>query len=145
MPRGGARPGAGRPKKPRDSGTAPNKKKQALPDTDADGFKPEDAGLSPFGRERPQEPTVAPPLDPPPEELANMSPLDYMLFVMRNPVVPLDMRMRAAQNALPFCHAKKGEASAKKDEEAARKNAAQSGRFGRRQPPSLTAVQGGKS
>lgn len=145
MPRGGARPGAGRPKKPSVSGKVPTKKKQLLPDTDAEGFKPADAGQSPFGRERPQDPPEAPPLDPPPEELADMSPLDYMLFVMRNPVVPLDMRMRAAQNALPFCHAKKGEASSKKEEEAARKKSAQSGRFGRRQPPSLTAVQGGKS
>lgn len=145
MPRGGARPGAGRPRKPRDSGKAPAKGKKNLPDTDADGFKPPDAGQTPFGKERPQDPPDAPPLDPPPEELADMSPLDYMLFVMRNPVVPLDMRMRAAQNALPFCHAKKGEASSKKEEEAARKKSAQSGRFGRRQPPSLTAVQGGKS
>lgn len=138
MPRGGARPGAGRPKKKPEAQAAPTKRRKPLPTTDAKGFKPEGAGPWPFGREKPLE-------APPPEDLSDMSPLDYMLKVMRDPGMPVDLRMRAAQNALPFCHPKKGEASAKKDEEAARKKAAQTGRFGRRQPPALTAVQGGKS
>lgn len=77
--------------------------------------------------------------------MSDMSPLDYMLRVMRDPKMPVDLRMRAAQNALPFCHPKKGEASAKKEEEAARKKAGQTGRYARRQPPALTALQGGKT
>ena len=134
MPRGGARPGAGRPrKKPADP--AAEKLRQSLPVTDSEGFKPEDAGQWPFGREKPELP----------EDLSDMSPLDYMLRVMRDPKMPVDLRMRAAQNALPFCHPKKGEASAKKEEEAARKKAGQTGRYARRQPPALTALQGGKT
>lgn len=52
---------------------------------------------------------------------AGVTPLDYLLSIVRDPEAPADLRLRAAAIAAPFCHArparggKKGEA-----EEAAR-------------------------
>ena len=148
MPRGGPRPGAGRPKKIKaeqqrdDAGPKEAKKYQRRappPTTDVDGFKAEDTSPNwPFGQERP------PPTEPEPD-LSGLMPLDYLLSVMRNTKLPEPVRMQAATLAAQYCHAKPAPKSAKQEEEAARKKAAQSGRFGRRQPPTLTAVQGGKS
>lgn len=153
MPRGGPRPGAGRPKKIKaeqqrdDAGPKEAKKYQRRappPTTDADGFKAEDTSPNwPFGQERPAPP--APPEPEPEPDLSGLMPLDYLLSVMRNPELPASVRMQAATLAAQYCHAKPAPKSAKQEEEAARKKAAQSGRFGRRQPPTLTAVQGGKS
>lgn len=154
MPRGGPRPGAGRKKKaPAAEPAAPaqqaeGKKYQRRappPAVDADGFKSADAPPNwPFGKERPAEPAPPPPPAPAPD-LSNLTPLDFLLEVMRDPEEDKGRRMQAATLAAPYCHPKKGEASAKKEAEDARKKAAQTGRFGRRQPPALTAVQGGKT
>lgn len=147
MPRGGSRPGAGRPKtkQPAQSGEdlAPVRGKKlarrAPPPTDPDGFKAEGTPPGwPFGKERPEPPVTEP-------DLSGLMPLDYLLSVMRNPKLPEPIRMQAATLAAQYCHAKPAPKSTKQEEEAARKKAAQSGRFGRRQPPALTAVQGGKS
>ena len=67
MPRGGARPGAGR------KSGAPNKRTAAL-----------------------QEAVAA----------SGITPLDYMLAVMRDENNPKDMRLDAANKAAPFVHAK---------------------------------------
>lgn len=139
MPRGGARPGAGRPKK--QPAEVPKAKKPAAPKPDpahkdADGFKTNPDW--PFGQERPPEPE-------PPEDLSNLMPLDFLLSVMRDPKEDKGRRMQAATLAAPFCHAKKAEKSAKQQEAEERKKTAGAGRFGRRQPPALTAVQGGKT
>lgn len=136
MPRGGARPGAGRPRKtpvaePKKTKPAPKKADPAL--SDADGFKTNPNW--PFGQEKPPEP----------EDLSSLTPLDFLLQVMRDPGEEKGRRMQAAQLAAPYCHAKKAEKSAKQQEAEDRKKAAGAGRFGRRQPPALTAVQGGKS
>lgn len=154
MPRGGPRPGAGRPKKTTTAAQAAptpqaeGKKYQRRappPAVDAEGFKSADAPPNwPFGKERPAEPPPPPP-PPPPTDLSNLTPLDFLLEVMRDPEEERGRRMQAATLAAPYCHPKKGEASAKKDAETARKEAAKTGRFGRRQPPALTAVQGGKT
>lgn len=142
MPRGGARPGAGRPKKsaPADAPkpAAPAKKRAAkkteAPPLDADGYKTDPNW--PFGQERPPEP-------PTEEDLSALTPLDFLLQVMRDKSQDDRMRMQAAQLAAPYVHAKKGE-STKKAEAEQKAKAAGSGRFSRRSPPKLVAA-GGKS
>lgn len=134
MARGGSRPGAGRPKKtptaaPAADAAAPEPRKykrRAAPSVDAEGFKPEDA-----------------PPEPEPD-LSGLMPLDYLLEVMRNPKLPAPLRMQAATLAAQYCHPKPAPKSAKQEAEAERKKNRES-RFGRRQPPALTALQGGKS
>lgn len=147
MPRGGPRPGAGRPKKTvpttaADPATEPVNKYQRRsppPAVDAEGFKPEGAPASwPFGKERPSPPEPEP-------DLSGLMPLDYLLSVMRDKEAPVPLRMQAATLAAQYCHAKPAPKSAKQEAEAERKKSAQAGRFGRRQPPALTAVQGGKT
>lgn len=146
MPRGGSRPGAGRPKKtppaaPTADAQAPEPRKykrRAAPSVDAEGFKPEDAPPTwPFGKERPAPPEPEP-------DLSGLMPLDYLLGVMRNPDLPPPLRMQAATLAAQYCHPKPAPKSAKQEAEAERQKN-RSSRFGRRQPPTLTAVQGGKS
>lgn len=146
MARGGSRPGAGRPKKtppaaPAADAQAPEPRKykrRAAPTVDAEGFKPEDAPPSwPFGKERPAPPEPEP-------DLSGLMPLDYLLEVMRNPKLPPPLRMQAATLAAQYCHPKPAPKSAKQEAEAERKKNREQ-RFGRRQPPALTAVQGGKS
>ncbi len=146
MARGGSRPGAGRPKKtppaaPTADAQAPEPRKykrRAAPSVDAEGFKPEDAPPTwPFGKERPAPPEPEP-------DLSGLMPLDYLLGVMRNPDLPAPLRMQAATLAAQYCHAKPAPKSAKQEAEAERQKN-RSSRFGRRQPPTLTAVQGGKS
>lgn len=132
MPRGGARPGAGRPRKQPEAEKKPAAKAEP-PRVDADGYKTDPNW--PFGRERPQQP----------EDLSELTPLAYLLGIVRDPSKDEKLRIQAATIAAPYCHPKKGESSAKKEAEAAAKAAAGTGRFGRRQPPALTAVQGGKS
>ena len=146
MARGGSRPGAGRPKKtppaaPTADAQAPEPRKykrRAAPTVDAEGFKPEDAPPTwPFGKERPAPPEPEP-------DLSGLMPLDYLLGVMRNPDLPAPLRMQAATLAAQYCHPKPAPKSAKQEAEAERQKN-RSSRFGRRQPPTLTAVQGGKS
>lgn len=150
MPRGGSRPGAGRPKKT--APTAPTVeapaatggkyKRRAPPAVDSEGFKTEDAPQSwPFGKDRPPPP----PAPAPAPDVSGLMPLDYLLSVMRDEELPQPIRMQAATLAAQYCHAKPAPKTAKQEAEAKRKEGLQSGRFGRRQPPTLTAVQGGKS
>lgn len=100
MPRGGARPGAGR------KSTKPAAAK--APAVDKDGFKT-DASW-PFGQMRPAEP-------PPEPSLSELSPLDYLLSVMRDEEQEVPRRLQAASLAAPYVHAKKGEGG-KKDAKA---------------------------
>jgi hypothetical protein len=114
MPRGGARPGAGR--KPK--AVAP----PAAPLVGSDGFKTDAAPPEwPFGMERPPEP-------PQPTDDAELSPLDYLLKVMRNPSASESQRMQAAIQAAPYCHAKRADAP-KKDAKAEAAKKAVRGRF----------------
>jgi len=46
------------------------------------------------------------------------SPLDFLLSVMNDPAQPVEVRMRAAGLALPYCHAKPAPMSAKAAREA---------------------------
>lgn len=150
MPRGGSRPGAGRPKKQAPVATevveGKKYKRRAPPAVDAEGFKSAEAPANwPFGKERPPEPPQAPPPAQEQPELSKLMPLDYLLEVMRDEEVPPPIRMQAATLAAPYVHAKPAPKTAKQEAEAERKKNAQTGRFGRRQAPVLTAVQGGKS
>lgn len=135
MPRGGARPGAGRPKKQADSAKPESKTraKAAPPTVDADGYK-EDPNW-PFGKQRPKEPE-------PPPDLSNLMPLDYLLEVMRDPFEERGRRMQAATLAAPFCHPKKGESGKKEEKTAAAKKIAS--RFTPAAPPRLAAANGKK-
>ncbi len=140
MPRGGARPGAGRPKK-QPASTPKTAKAPPAPanpaQVDGEGYKTNPEW--PFGQERPPE-------APKPPDLSELTPLDYLLSVMRDGYEEPGRRMQAAQLAAPYCHAKKGEMSAKRQEAEDRKKAANSGKFSRRQPPAVALVaSGGKT
>lgn len=141
MPRGGARPGAGRKKKPQPEAVSivaeekPEAAK-ALPTVDADGYKTDPKW--PFGKQQPPEP--APP-EPPPD-LSNLMPLDYLLEVMRDAAEERGRRMQAATLAAPYCHPKKGEAGKKEEKNAAAKKIAS--RFSPSAPPKLAAANGRK-
>lgn len=131
MPRGGARPGAGR------KSTKPAKVAAKAPATvDAEGFKTDAA--SPFGMQRPAEPA-----EPPPKpDLSDLSPLDYLLQVMRDDGEDKARRMQAASLAAPYVHAKKGEGGKKEAKQEAAEKVA--GRFRASAPPRLAAAGGKK-
>lgn len=133
MPRGGARPGAGRPKK-QPAEVMSSKKmaaKAAPPEVDANGYK--DDSQWPFGKQTPVEPE-------PPPDLSNLMPLDYLLEVMRDHTEERGRRMQAATLAAPYCHPKKGEAGKKEEKNAAAKKIAS--RFAPAAPPKLAASGG---
>lgn len=120
MARGGARPGSGRkatglakPKKP---------KAEAAPVAfSADGVKTKDAPPSwPFGVE--------------PESLSELTPLQYLLSVVRDVGADERVRIQAASIAAPFMHAKVGEAG-KKDEKGAAAKRVGAGKFAASAPP----------
>ncbi len=135
MPRGGARPGAGRPRK--NPVTVKKTKGQAIPAAavDAEGFKTDPTW--PFGQEKPAETSPAP-------DLSALTPLDYLLEVMRDPAEDKRVRLQAAQLAAPYVHAKKGEVSKKAEANEKAKEAAATGKFSRRAPPRLVASGGSK-
>lgn len=145
MARGGARPGAGRkPKAVADAPAgkpkaAPRKKPAAQPAyVDGDGVKTEAAPPNwPFGQTPPAEP-------PPKADLAELTPLDYLLQIMRDDAEDKRLRIQAATLAAPYVHARKAEGSSKKEEAAAKVKAAGAGKFGRREPPKLVAAGGQK-
>lgn len=133
MPSGGARPGAGRPRKQPAEVPAKRKvppKKDAAPPVDADGYKTDPNW--PFGQERPPEPV----------DLSGLMPLDFLLQVMRDPEEDKGRRMQAATLAAPYCHPKKGESGKKEQKADAAKKVA--GRFTAAAPPKLVAAGGKK-
>jgi phage terminase small subunit len=129
MPRGGARPGSGR--KP----TRP-KPETAVAEVDKDGFKTDPTW--PFGRQRLEEP-APPPAKP---DLSALTPLDYLLQVMRDGEEDKARRMQAASLAAPYVHAKKGEGGKKEQRNEAAKNVVS--RFASAAPPKLVANAGKK-
>ena len=64
----------------------------------------------------------------------NMTPLEYMLKVMRDPREDADRRLRCAIAAAPYCHARKGESNGKADK-ANRATIAGAGKFAPLKPP----------
>lgn len=163
MPRGGSRQGAGRKPDPN------SKRQQALAAKAAraavkkaqDGAAAPAAGMTkpdgrkdlaappawPFGTQEPAPPApVAEEADDglTDEQRASLSPLDYLLTVMRSPKASSSARMTAAIQAAPYVHAKVAPAGKREAEAARQKQAAAEGRFSRRQPPKLVAAGGKK-
>jgi len=66
--------------------------------------------------------------------LENLTPLEYMLKVMRDPNEDEDRRARMAIAAAPFCHSRRGEGTGKEDR-AERALRAGSGKFSPSKPP----------
>lgn len=136
MPRGGARPGSGR--KPADP-TKPKKfKAAAAPVAHTErGVKTKGAPKSwPFGVEPVAPPAAAPaePPAPPAADLAQLTPLEYLLSVMRDPANDERTRIQAATNAAPYVHGKVGEAGKKNDKQNAAKRVG-AGKFASSAPP----------
>jgi hypothetical protein len=122
MPRGGARPGAGR--KPKIA--APVQAAPAPAGFAPDGVKvPEAPRAWPFGTETAPEST----LESEEQPVSNLAPLDYLLQVMRGETgADEKTRLQAAALAAPFVHVKAVDRSKKADTADAAQKAA-SGRF----------------
>lgn len=144
MPRGGARPGAGRKPKARpvDAGlSAPEK-----PSFTANGVQTESAPANwPFGTKPPAEPAVPP--DEPAAEIVpvleeGLTALDYFQRIYRNQAVDAKVRFQAAIQALPYEVAKPGVTGKKAAKDEAAKKA--HSRFAPSAPPKLAAVAGRK-
>jgi phage terminase small subunit len=151
MPRGGARPGAGRPRKnPETKAKAPAKKAAGRGYTLPNGEKSPDAPKDwPFGTkppEQPAEPPPAPDVDSDDgltdEQRAGLTPLEYLLAVMRSPNASKSARMTAAVQAAPYMHAKPAPVGKKEAKEQAAKKGG--GRFTPKAPPRLVAAGGKK-
>ena len=135
MPRGGARPGAGRKPKP-----ATDKPKGH---TGADGKKLPDAPAGwPFGTEPPPAPPPPPAAPPVEDDLNTETPLEFLMSVMRSPKEAMALRMQAAIQAAPYMHTKKGDVGKK---EQANENAKKvASKFSAARPPTLVAAGGKK-
>jgi len=158
MPRGGLRPGAGRPRKNPEATQAQLKKARAPKKavekkgfTGPKGEKTPDAPSGwPFGKEPPTkvEPAAAPPPAADPdnedgltdEQRAGLAPLDYLLAVMRSPTASKSARMQAAIQAAPYMHAKPAPMGKKEGRQKDAEKVA--GRFNAAAPPKLAAVGG---
>ena len=70
----------------------------------------------------------------------NLTPLEFMLKIMRDPNEDADRRARMAIAAAPFCHARKGEGSGK-DDKAERAKKAAAGIYAPGKPPKLEVVK----
>lgn len=140
MPRGGARPGAGRKPKIRAPGEAAPAKRSRKAAAPASGFAPAGEKLPgapaswPFGTEAPAAP-------PPVVDTAELTPLDYFLSLMRDPLADEKLRFQAAAQALPYMHPKKGEAGKKAEKQDEANKVAS--KFGARPAP-LKAIAGGR-
>lgn len=163
MPRGGSRAGAGRKPDPK------SKRQQALAKKAAKAGAPAKAGKAlgrgltlPSGEKSPDAPpgwpfgTLPPPAEPPKAEVepdpetddgltdeqrAGLSPLEYLLAVMRSPDASKSARLTAAIQAAPYVHPKLAPAGKKEAKQAAAKGAA-GGRFASATPPKLAAAHG---
>lgn len=136
MPRGGARPGAGRKPDPNSVRSKAKAKREALT---VDGVKTAAAPDSwPFGTLPPSAaaPAPAPPPAPAPD-LSELTPLDYLLEVMRDIGQDERTRIQAAQLAAPYVHSKPAPGGKKDAKNEAAK--AVSGRFATTAPPRLVS------
>ena len=137
MPRGGARPGAGRKPDPEKAAKRAAKKPKA-------GDKPAPAGGSradwPFG---PDAALIAEEERKKAEALADLTPLDYMLQVMRDPAASVSARMQAAIQAAPYMHGKVAPAGKKTERADKAKEVGAAGTFRTRAAPGLKVVGSG--
>lgn len=136
MPRGGPRPGSGRPK-----GTTKAKKAADIAALVVEAMRPapkrtENSG-SPIGQALAALQATAPDAPSLPESLtaAYDDPLEFLKAVMNEPKVPLIARQDAAKALMPYEHAKKGEVGKKQQ---AADNAKTAGsKFNAAAPPRL--------
>ena len=149
MAHGGSRPGAGRKPDPNSARQKRLAAKAAKAEQAAQAFAP--AGVKtegtpktwPFGSQPVKDEPEAPPAADP--DLSGLTPLDYLLQVVRDPSADQRVRIQAASIAAPFVHAKKGDGAGKKEAAAgAARAAAGGGRFSAAAPPKLAAVGGRK-
>jgi phage terminase small subunit len=160
MPRGGLRPGAGRPRDPNKVRPVPKaarvvaesskpaakarvvKPKVAAPVApkvyvDMVGGKVDHAPKSwPFGvvPEDKREP-VEPPAPPVVVDLSKLSPLDYLLSIVRDPLEETRTRIQAATQAAPYCHVRPGDVGKKDAKQQAAEKVAS--KFAAKAPPKL--------
>ena len=127
MARGGARPGAGR--KPKAQAV------ELLPVATAA------KAVKATSKER--RPVVEQ-ATPAPADDSGLSPLDYLLSVVRDVGADERVRIQAASIAAPYIHARKAEATGKKVDAAERAKAAAGGKFASAAPPKLVAAGGRK-
>lgn len=123
MPRGGYRPGAGRPK-----GSASGSRAPAKPKAER---KPAPVTIHDEGAAMPAAADM---------EQVERSPLEYMLAVMNDITADGTRRDRMAVAAAPFVHMKKGEGG-KKDERGEAAKAAATGRLTPAAPPKFVLVK----
>jgi phage terminase small subunit len=143
MPRGGYRPGAGRPK-----GSKTGAKKAVFDPDYAAIFggtpippAPSEPNSSPAGRTAgtPEEPL---PAWRDPAKTAEMPPLEYALAVIRDTTLPSDRRDRMCIAVLPYLHKRVAdEKEGKKEERARAAEKASQSRFAPGAPPKLAAVK----
>lgn len=72
------------------------------------------------------------------------SPMDFLLSVMNDEEMPIDMRTKIANQLMPYFHARKSAATkpvGKKEEKDQKASEAASGKFRPATPPKLAAVQ----
>lgn len=142
MPRGGARPGAGRKPKERAPGEVAPAKKRRTAAAPVAGYAPAGEKLPgtpaswPFGTEAPAAPATAPAA----ADTSNLTPLDYFLTLMRDQSQDEKLRFQAAAQALPYMHPKKGESGKKEEKQGAAEKVAS--KFGAR--PAPLKVVGGR-
>lgn len=146
MARGGYRPGAGRPKlteaekaerKARKAASAPKAKTAPAARRAGGSVNEPSAGVA--TNEVPTEAAAD-------AASQDMTPLDYMLSVMRAPDADAARRDRMAIAAAPFMHPRKEPVGEGKREKAAldAKDAVSRGKFSAAPPPKLAAVGGKK-
>lgn len=77
---------------------------------------------------------------------ASVTPLEYLLSLVADEGQPLDVRMRAAGMALPYCHGKKGEDAGKHKpaDPAEVAETAMGGRYAPRRVRDFKVVDGGR-
>lgn len=148
MPRGGARPGAGRkpdPNSVRSRAKAAREAKAIIAQLTENGVKKASApqswpfGTTPPGVDAPAAPPAAPAL-PAVEE--GLTALDYFQRIYRDSTQEEKVRFQAAIQALPYEVAKPGVTGKKAAKDEAAKKA--HSRFAPSAPPKLAAVAGRK-
>lgn len=133
---GGKRPGAGRPR--RTGNPVANKNVPAITAAAPTGDPVATHGYSETGERAPDAPIGWPfGTKSKAAEPVELSPLDYLLSVIRDEEADRRERIQAASIAAPFVHARLTPAGKKEEKSAAAKKAAATGRFAPTAPPKL--------
>lgn len=121
MPRGGYRPGAGRPRGAKNKKPAKNNNKNKI---ETENNTETENSIEVSGEIEKQA------------EHYGITPLEYMLQVINDPKADVDLKARLAIAAAPFVHRKKQEFKmGKKDEQSEKAKKAGSGRFAKGNAP----------